>query len=162
MEGKENKHLDAKLLQSIENKFNFNSCLWINVSNHRADVSGIYDACFDPKYAFLLSADSPALRWSDEGWFSADPDFIEPRVKLFSYTYRFSWEIRSHQSWEFDFHQLISRLFVCQFGFPIDCRFPLLLWIKTNVGRQIFWGGDGKNFPSPLIDPALIFSAHFH
>lgn len=38
------KRLDAKLLQSIENKFNFNSCLWINVSNHRENVQGIYDA----------------------------------------------------------------------------------------------------------------------
>lgn len=35
-----------KLLQSIENKFNFNSCLWINVSNHRWNVLGIYDIFF--------------------------------------------------------------------------------------------------------------------
>lgn len=40
----ERDRLDAKLLQSIENKFNFNSCLWINVSNHRVNVLGIYEA----------------------------------------------------------------------------------------------------------------------
>lgn len=42
-EVEKNKRLDAKLLQSIENKFNFNSCLWINVSNHRVNVHRIYE-----------------------------------------------------------------------------------------------------------------------
>lgn len=35
------KRLEAELLQSIANKFNFNSCLWINVSNHRANVQSV-------------------------------------------------------------------------------------------------------------------------
>lgn len=91
----EYKHLDAKLLQSIENKFNFNSCLWINVSNHRADVLRIYDALFSMRNAvffmlFRLGKNTPHPRYAGRkrqllgwsGFYWADSRAIYVRISI--------------------------------------------------------------------------------